>query len=380
MPSSEPLLPAQNPPPPAASQIAWPAGFTPLPAASTPAADPSPQQQQQASGSSAGQDSQEEDSRSKNPASPKKSRPIISLDWLLPPGSPFATVAVQPHTSTPSAAAAALPTALTPPPSSPPQEVMVTISREGHPPVSAPGPPGCAVQEVITRWASYAGLPVDALEVAHKGCPLDRQTWDLSFMQLGFGPAETQLDVKVNHALAGPSTPTPDPNTPAHDPHASGSSQAGTQSPPAAAAGQPTVSAATVRVTVHMEGKGAVAGNGPADFKLGDLLAHATGLPVDALQVRDVWWTEPSGVVALLSFSGVLMSSSASEPSRTHWQPPPRLSLTPLPDPHPLAPSILAHQSTVAAVPNPLDQGKYSPCCTFVLWCLSSVSPTSTLS
>ena len=369
MSSSEPLLPAQNPPPPAASQIAWPAGFTPLPAASTPAADPSPQQQQQASGSNAGQDSQEEDSRSKNPALPKKSRPIISLDWLLPPGSPFATVAVQPHTSTPSAAAAARPTALTPPPSSPPQEVMVTISREGHPPVSAPGPPGCAVQEVITRWASYAGLPVDALEVAHRGCPLDRQTWDLSFMQLGFGPAETQLDVKVNHALAGPSTPTPDPNTPAHDPHASGSSQAGTQSPPAAAAGQPTVSAATVRVTVHMEGKGSVAGNGPADFKLGDdLLAHATGLPVDALQVTHqgclVDRTKWSCSFAELQwgpdveFSVRALSDTLAATAQAVTNP------TAGPPPKPLAPSILAPQSTVAAVPNPLDQGKHSPCCT----------------
>ena len=238
------------------------------------------------------------------------------------------------------------------------------------PPISAPGPPTCAVQEVITRWASYAGLPVDGLEVSYQGCPLDRQTWDLSFMQLGFGPAEIQLDVKVNHAVADPSSPTPDPNIPAHDPHASASSQAGTQSLPApssaaaAGAGSPTVSAATVHVTVHMEGKGSVAGSGPADFKLGDLLAHATRLPVDALQVahqgslvdRTKWscsfaelqWG-PDVELSVRALSDTLAATAQAVTNPTAG--PPHNPLVPIASPAP--------QSTVTIGPDSLIQGEY---------------------
>ena len=66
------VLPAHTPPPPAAGQISWPAGFTPLPAASISTADPFPQQQQQQqdSGCRAEQDSQDENGRAQNPASP----------------------------------------------------------------------------------------------------------------------------------------------------------------------------------------------------------------------------------------------------------------------------------------------------------------------
>ena len=287
------------------------------------------------------------------------------MDSLLPPGSPFASVLAQPQTLSSSADAATL-TVSSPPASSASQEIIITISREGHSPVSAPGPHSCAVQEVITRWASYAGLPVDALEVCHKGCPLDRQTWDLSFMQLGFGPAEVQLDVKVNHAVAGPSTPaaTPDPNTPAHDSNANSSSQAGTQLPAvpsSTTAAAATQFVATVYVTVHMEGRGSVAGNGPADFKLGDLLAQATGLPVDALQVARQgclvdrtkwscsfaelqWGSEVELSVRALSD----MSAGAAQAVINAPAGPPTTTLSPI--------SIPGAQSTVATL---LDQGRH---------------------
>lgn len=281
-PPSASTLSSPQPAPPIspvpADQVTWPIGFKPLTAASNPAAaDPNQQQQQQGAGSSSKADSEDEEGRAKNSATLKKTRRAITLDSILPVGSPFASAAPQPA-----------PSKAKEPPSN--REVMLTIIRDGHTPSSTAGPPTCTLQEVMGNYARYAQVPAAALQVAHQGCPLEPHRWPLTLLQLGLGPSEVQLHV-IQPMPEPPSTPDHDPllsllqaaeevSTPACDSPVSATSQAPVQSTSPAAA-----TAATVHVTIHMEGRATMAGDGPADHKLGDLLAHATGLPLDALQV-----------------------------------------------------------------------------------------------
>ena len=172
---------------------------------------------------------------------------------------------------------------------------MFTIIREGCPPVRGPFPPTCTLKELMANYASHVQVHADALQVSHQGCPLDPHRWALTVTQLGFGPSEVHLHVTVIQPTpTPPSAPTPEVDallsllqaaenwSIADDAPVSATSQATQLSPPAASTAS---TAGTVHVTMHIEGRAAWSREGSADCKLCDLLAHATGLPLDALQV-----------------------------------------------------------------------------------------------
>ena len=193
--------PAHTPVTPQDTQSTLPEGSLPLRASPHTPVHQSQQQLQHDSAAHDGNPSEGESGRPENPAPSGRSSRSMSVSALLPPGSPFADALSVPS-PTPHAAPQPQPSA------SDPREIRVTIAREGCAPISAPGPLTSSLGEAIGLWAQYSGLSADALQVCHKGCVLDRELWDLSFLKLGFAPPEVQLDVKVAAATAATCTTT----------------------------------------------------------------------------------------------------------------------------------------------------------------------------
>ncbi|KAL3147440.1 hypothetical protein ABBQ38_014502 [Trebouxia sp. C0009 RCD-2024] len=188
-------------------------------AASAPSIQPTPPP-----GSSSQRDSEEEDGRAESSAAPKKTRQVINSDPSFP-GQPLY------------------------------QCNPIASPKQGRAPPKHPGE------------------------------------------HLGLGPSEVQLHLRAiqpmpeapstphHHALLSLHQAAEQLFTPAHDSPVSTTSQAPLSPPPAAGTAATAASAGTVHVTIHMEGRAPMSGDAPVDHKLGDLLAHATGLPLDALQV-----------------------------------------------------------------------------------------------